>query len=87
MSAATLHAWAPRAHDDGPDAACESCDQLRAELARATLLLKTIQRMESKPSKRETMEDDAATLEAVGHAVFVAAVRARIELFLKGRKC
>ena len=71
--------------NDGPEAACEMCEALRGELARATLLLKTIARMEAKPAKRETMEDDAAMLEAVGHAVFVAAIRARIDLYLKGQ--
>ena len=87
MSAVNITNWEAARfaspHDDEPnETPCESCDALRIELARAHALLRTIRRLESKPSKRETIEDSPETLEAVGHAVFVATIRARIDLYL-----
>lgn len=90
MSAITITDWdalkKPVRIDEDDAAPCETCEELSTELAKAKALLKTIARLEAKPAKRESAEDDAATLEALGHAVFVTTIRTRIELFLKGRR-
>jgi predicted methyltransferase len=76
-------AYIPEDEDEQDDGrTCETCAGLRTELAKAKSLLKTIRRLEARPAKRENVDDDPATLEAVGHAVFVAQIRARIDLFL-----
>lgn len=71
-------------HDEEPDAEahCDECLTLSIALAKAKALLRTIRRMDAKPAKRETPDDSPATLQAVGHAAFVAQIRTRIDLFL-----
>jgi hypothetical protein len=94
MSAATATAWDESAegrfpmHDDSEiyseDAPCQACSELRAELARARQLLKSIAKVEAKAAKAELLEDATEAL-VVGQAMALAGIRARIELFL-GRK-
>jgi hypothetical protein len=72
-------------HDEEPEAEahCDECLTLSTALENARALLRTIRRMEAKPAKRETPDDTPATLQAVGHASYVAAVHTRIDLFLE----
>jgi hypothetical protein len=68
---------------------CGSCsetraeaDELRAKLAKAHALLRSIHRMEPKPLKRESLDEEPGDLEVIAHAIYVAHVRARIGCFL-----
>lgn len=71
--------------DDRPRAACEACEGLRADLARARGILAAIARVDPKPAKPEIGDDPADCL-VIGYAQALAGIRTRIELFLKSRR-
>ena len=73
--------------------ACEDCAghlreaaELRARLAKAWALLRTLRRLEPRPVKAEGLDDDPEALAAISAAVYVATVRARIDHFLQSAK-
>lgn len=69
--------------DDDAETACEDCIESQARLARANQLLRAIARgAEPKPAKAEMLDDPLEAL-IVGYACAFAAIRVRIELYLR----
>jgi hypothetical protein len=91
MSAVTITDWEAlgafparaAGPDDTNDAPCGTCEAMRADLAKAHALLKLLRRLEPKPVRSEGPEDSAADLAVISHSVYVATLRARIDLYLE----
>lgn len=56
--------------------------QVTGRLAKAHQVLRAIKRIEPKPARPEGFEDDPAANAIVGYASALAAIRARIDLYL-----
>jgi hypothetical protein len=69
------------ANEDLADA-CESCVELRQEIAKARQLLGTIRRLEARPAARGHFDDAPELLDALGHAIYAAEIRCRIDAYL-----
>lgn len=79
ITALTIQAIEP--DDDGTEPDCGECMAMGRALAKARALLRTIRRLEPRPIKRETLDDDPAALAAISQAVYVATLRTRIDLY------
>lgn len=69
---------------------CQSCMDFRDELERATsklakvhALLRVLRRIEARPGRPEGLDDSPMELALIAHAVALATVRARIDLYLQ----
>ena len=59
----------------------ENAERLQLQLAKANSLLRLLRRIEPKPARAEGIDDDPADLAIIGHAVALATIRARIDLY------
>ena len=59
----------------------ENAERLQLQLAKANALLRLLRRIEPKPARAEGIDDEPADLAIIGHAVALATIRARIDLY------
>lgn len=79
------HALGQDAETDWRDAEIEAAE-LRARLAKANALLRTLRRLEPKPARAEGIDDDPEALAAIAQAVYLATLRARIDHYFQSVK-
>jgi len=63
----------------------EEVARLTVKLAKVHMLLKAIRRVEPRPAKADSADDDPLELAVIGHAAAIATIRARIDLYLQAR--
>jgi hypothetical protein len=67
---------------DEQDELRDEGNRLAAQLAKAHQVLRALRKIEPKPARAEGFEDDPQANMIVGYATALAAIRARIELYL-----
>jgi hypothetical protein len=97
VSALLIANWERAADEDAFDRTpaseflpCQSCmdfraelERLTAQLAKAHALLRLLRRIEARPGKPDGLDDDPMTLALIAHAVAIATMKARIDLYLQ----
>lgn len=71
--------------EHSPECSCgqtAEVERLTIRLAKANMLLKAIRRVEPKPARAESADEDANELAVIGHAAAIATIRARIDLYM-----